>query len=714
MDVKNQLIVQDTSTKVSRPKQTIQDLEELYFNQQTKRKEYEQQINKNKLNYGQWLRYARWELEHNHDFARARSIMERALDVDIQHIPFWIQYIQFELINKNINHARNLLERAITKLPKVNKLWFFYIQTEEMLKNYTKVRELFERWIEWNPDESCWDAYIHFESRYEEIDNVRNIYKRYVSSHNDGEIWLKWIDYELTNNESDKLVIRAIFESAVDSFLEKLNSNGIENEELFSQIIAKWLRWESKCMEYDRVKQIRTILVSNDRFKFSAKIKNAIYNSINEVEAILGDKDSIESGIIFKRKAKYEKDIEEDPCNFESWWSLISIIIQSDEEALIRQTFKKAVSNIPSIEFGKSETWKKFILLWQRYAFWEEFDNKELELARQVWNDCIKILTHQYFTSGKIWIGLFEFELRNNALEGLTKARKTFGKAMGLMNKYGPKPKVIKYYIKFESKLAEWDRVRSIYQKWLELSIIFGLRCNRIVKRYLKFEMELGETERCESVLKMVLGLGNDERTARSFDQEDMFNLAVDFFTDEMKYEEIRMLYRDRIKLNPTTDNWIALALFESSIPSSAQLEEYLAVENEEFEIDIGEEQLTNTREVFNEADYYFKSRNDNESRKVILEAFKDYEEVNGDEISLNSINARLPERIKKRRNIDGIEEEYYDYIFNDEKEDDERDEDQDNLKETNNDDTEEKYKPPPASLNKFLANAKKWAESQN
>ncbi|KAI5955874.1 CLF1 [Candida jiufengensis] len=709
MEVKNQLIVQDTSTKLTRPKQTIQDLDELYSNQQTRRKEYEQQLNKNRLNYGQWLRYARWELEHNHDFARARSIMERALEVDIQHVPFWIQYIQFELINKNINHARNLLERAITKLPKVNKLWFTYIQTEEMLKNYTKVREIFERWIEWNPDESCWDAYIYFESRYEEIDNVRNIFQKYINSFNRGKIWLRWIDYELANNENDKLFIRAVFESAVDSLLEKLND--YESEELFPQIIAKWLNWEVKCMEFDRVKQIRSILLSDDKFQFSAKIKRLIYDSISEIEAIVGDKDSIESSIIFKRKAKYEQDVEEDPTNYDSWWSLLSIIVESNDLNLIRQTFEKSVSKAPSIDSSNIEKWKKYVLLVQRFAFWEEFDDRNIESARQVWNNSLKIIPHQVPTSEKIWIGLFEFELRNDPTNGLTKARKILGRALGQMNKYGPDQNIIKYYIKFEEKLKEWDRMRSIYQKWLELSLIFGLNCNGIIKRYLKFESYLEETDRCESLIKMVLDLCKDESLAQSFDQDEIFQLAIDFFTDEMKYEEIRKLYRNSVKTKPTVDNWINFALFESSIPSSEQLEEFLNAENEEFEVEVGEEQIMNTREIFKEAEKYYKKSNDNESRKFIVEAWRDYEEVNGNSISLEKITSKLLKKVKKRRNVDGIEEEYYDYEFNNDDEEEEEEDEEDDEEEDQRPEVE--VAKPPASLNKFLANAKKWAESQ-
>ncbi|KAI5970418.1 CLF1 [Candida margitis] len=689
METKHQLIFEDTTTKLSRPKQTIQDLDELYLNQQTKRKEFEQQLNKNRLNYGQWLRYARWELDHNHDFARARSIMERALDVDIEHIPFWTQYIQFELIHKNVNHARNLLERATSALPKVNKLWFLYVQTEEMLKNYQMVRQIFEKWLTWHPDESAWDAYIYFETRYDEVDNVRDIYQRYIQEYSQGEVWLKWINYELQNNEKDIEHVRAVFESAVDSILER-------NDEKFPEIVAQWLSWEVKCMEYDRVKMIRKLLLDETRFSLTTKIQSALYDAISEIERQVGDKNSIEESITLQRKARYKQDIEDDSTNYDSWWSYIDIVEQNRERDAVRQVFKDACRSIPQDTY-KSNKWRKFVMLWIRYAFWEEFDNNDTEAAKVVWNECLSVIPHKQFTSGKVWIGLAEFELRNDVDDGLTKFRKVMGRALGQMNKIGPKKNILNYYIATEKKLAEWDRVRQIYQKWLECALMFEQSCNVIVKEYLEFESSLGETGRCEFIFKIVNELmKNEDVSGACFDQREIFDMAVAFYTDEMKYDEIRKLYRDLVTTNPSADNWVSFALFESTIPTVDQLETFLQSNKDTFEVEVGDEQIGKTRDVFKEAESYFKKSNDTDGRKFILEAWKLYELTNGDEESVEVVNGKQPKRVKKRRTVDGIEEEYFEWEFPVDPTDQE----------------------PPTqtapSINKFLANARKWAESNH
>lgn len=41
----------------------------------------------------EWLKYALWEASQN-EFERARSVFERALDVDPRHIQLWVRMTQ--------------------------------------------------------------------------------------------------------------------------------------------------------------------------------------------------------------------------------------------------------------------------------------------------------------------------------------------------------------------------------------------------------------------------------------------------------------------------------------------------------------------------------------------------------------------------------------------------------------------------------------------
>lgn len=57
-------------------------------------------------------------------FCRARSIYERALDVDYRNVTLWLKYAEMEMKNRQVNHARNIWDRAITTLPRVNQFWY--------------------------------------------------------------------------------------------------------------------------------------------------------------------------------------------------------------------------------------------------------------------------------------------------------------------------------------------------------------------------------------------------------------------------------------------------------------------------------------------------------------------------------------------------------------------------------------------------------------
>src|ERR1700742_2637610 len=92
---------------VEAPTTRFADLEELHEFQGRKRKEFEDYVRRNRLNLGNWLRYAQWELEQK-EFARARSVFERALDTHATSVPLWLRYVDAELKTRNVLHARNL------------------------------------------------------------------------------------------------------------------------------------------------------------------------------------------------------------------------------------------------------------------------------------------------------------------------------------------------------------------------------------------------------------------------------------------------------------------------------------------------------------------------------------------------------------------------------------------------------------------------------
>lgn len=79
-----------------RPVTKITDPEELAEYQRKRRKEFEDNIRKNRSQVANWVKYAKWE-ESVSEMQRARSIFERALDVDHRSITLWLQYAEMEM-----------------------------------------------------------------------------------------------------------------------------------------------------------------------------------------------------------------------------------------------------------------------------------------------------------------------------------------------------------------------------------------------------------------------------------------------------------------------------------------------------------------------------------------------------------------------------------------------------------------------------------------
>eukprot|EP00798_Chlamydomonas_sp_ICE-L_P019500 gene19500-26163_t len=76
------------------PKVIITDPEELGEYRLKKRKEFEDLCRRvGRFNAGVWVKYAVWE-EAQKDFRRARSVWERAIDVNYRSVSYWLKAVR--------------------------------------------------------------------------------------------------------------------------------------------------------------------------------------------------------------------------------------------------------------------------------------------------------------------------------------------------------------------------------------------------------------------------------------------------------------------------------------------------------------------------------------------------------------------------------------------------------------------------------------------
>jgi len=603
----------------SQPKINVNDPEELAEYQRTKRKDFEDGIRKNRMQIANWIRYAKWE-ESVSELQRARSVFERALDIEHRNVGLWLQYAEMEMRNRQINHARNIWDRAITILPRASQFWLKYSYMEELIENLPGARQVFERWMEWEPDEQAWRTYINFELRYNEIDRARSIYQRFLHVH--GHDFKNWIGYAKFEEKHDYAANgRAVFEHAIEFF-------GDEN--LNERLLIAFAQFEERQKEYERARLIYQYGLDRLPNESTAEL----FKCLSLHEKKYGEQIRIENVILSKRKHQYEQLIAENPLNYDNWFDYLKLLMNEDvDREEVEDCFERAIANIPP--YMEKRYWRRYVWLWIYYAVYEELQAKDNEKCRAVYKAALEVIPHKKFTFAKLWIMFAQFELR---MLDVTAARKVMGNALGRCRS---KKKLYRFYIDMEVKLREFDRCRKLYEKFLShfetQSLVW---CD-----FARLEYQLGEIERARSILE--LGIQQENLDV----PEVLWKAFIDFEIDEGEHDRVRELYKSLLKHTNHIKVWASWTAFE-----------------------IGVDKIDEARKVFETANLEL-SNSSTEERLLLLETWRDFEKEHGTEETREAVQKLMPVRRKRRRRIqtaDGADaghEEYFEYEFPDKRE---------------------------------------------
>lgn len=328
------------------PKQKITDSTELADYRLRKRKEFEDLIRRVRWNISVWIKYAQWE-ESQKDFNRARSVWERALEVDYRNHTLWLKYAEVEMKNKFINHARNVWDRAVTLLPRVDQLWYKYIHMEEMLGNVAGARQIFERWMTWMPDQQGWLSYIKFEIRYNEMERARGIFERFVQCHPKVGAWIRYAKFEMKNGEVARA--RNCYERAIEK---------LADDEDAEQLFLAFAEFEERCKESERARCIYKFALDH----IPKGRAEDLYRKFVAFEKQYGDKEGIEDAIVGKRRFQYEEEVRKNPLNYDSWFDYIRLEENTGNKARTREVYERAIANVPPAE--EKRYWQRYIYLW--------------------------------------------------------------------------------------------------------------------------------------------------------------------------------------------------------------------------------------------------------------------------------------------------------------------------------------------------------------
>ncbi|XP_013390405.1 crooked neck-like protein 1 isoform X2 [Lingula anatina] len=599
------------------PKQKISDEEELKAYRLRKRKAFEDNIRKNRTVMINWIKYAGWE-ESQKEIQRARSVYERALDVDHRNITLWLKYAEMEMRNRQVNHARNIWDRAITILPRANQFWYKYTYMEEMLGNIAGSRQVFERWMEWQPEEQAWHSYINFELRYKELDRARNIYERFVLVHPEVKNWIKYAKFEEKNSYISSA--RNVYERAVEFFGEE-NMNEV--------LIIAFAKFEENQKEHERARVIYKYALDH-----LPKDKcQEIYKQYTVHEKKFGDRAAIEDVIVSKRRFQYEEQVKSNPHNYDAWFDYLRLLENEGNVDQTRELYERAIANVPPSQ--EKRHWRRYIYLWINYALFEELEAHDIDRTRQVYQACIEIIPHKKFTFAKIWLLYAHFEIRQKNLQ---MARKILGASIGKC----PKDKLFRSYIDMEIQLREFDRCRILYEKFLEFN---PENCTTWMK-YAELETILGDVERTRAIYELAIGQPKLDMP------EVLWKSYIDFEIEQEEYDRTRKLYRRLLERTQHVKVWASFAQFELCIDDPDAKER--------------------ARDVYRDGHKAMKKAEEKEERLMLLEAWREYEHEHGTEESLAEVEKQMPKKVKKRKKVqteDGSDagwEEYFDYIFPD------------------------------------------------
>jgi crooked neck len=621
--------------KLKAPTQRFADLEELHEFQGRKRKEFEDYVRRNRINMNNWLRYAQWELEQK-EYRRARSVFERALDVDSTSVQVWSRYVDAELKERNVNHARNVLDRAVTILPRIEKLWYKYVYLEETLSNIDGARSVFERWMQWEPSISAFSSYIKLEIRYSEYDRARAIYERFTIVHPSPNSFHKWAQFEEQYGTSD--LVREVFGTAIEVLQSDDAIQDPASQGSMQKLFIEYARFETRLKEIDRARAIYKFAL--DRMPRSRTVN--LQKAFTKFEKQFGDRDEVEDVILSKRRVYYEEQVRENPKNYDAWIDWVRLEELSGDMDRVRDVYERAISQIPPTQ--EKRHWRRYIYLWLFYAVYEESVSKDVERTRQIYQECIRLLPHKRFTFSKAWLSFARFEIRQDRI---TSARKLLGQAIGMC----PKDKLFKGYIELEMKLFEFNRCRTLYEKYIEWN---PSNCNTWIK-FAELERGLDDLDRARALFEIAV---NEPQLDMP---ELLWKAYIDLEAEEGQYDRTRALYERLLAKTDHVKVWISWAQFELSVPDA---DDSAASEDDE-DRPVSDAAKSRAREIFARAHTRLKELNATADRVALLNAWRSFEAAHGSTEDQEKIEKQMPRKVKKRRKLDDGEfEEYVDYVF--------------------------------------------------
>jgi crooked neck len=484
----------------SAPRRHVVDAAELADHRARARKEFEDHLRRQRYALATWLRYASWEAGQG-ELIRARSVFERALEVDFKHVPTWIRYAEVETRARFVNRARNVLDRAIGLLPRVDALWLRAVSLEETIGDTARARILFERWTTWEPPENAWLAFARFEERAGERARARAVHERLCAALPSSAAFIRYAKWEYKGGQS--AFARRVYETG---------ARVLTASERDAAFYTAFATFEASVGEIARARAILSAALSACPQTGSAR--DAASAALLAHDKTHGTTVAVEEALLDARRVKYQTALDIRATDYDAAWDWVRLEEAAAEGGIsskgggggggasggiseiaatrVRNAYQRATEGVPPVP--EKRFWRRYIYLFLSWAAWEELSAKDAARARSVLHTALRLVPHQKFTFGKLWLAAAQAELR--ALD-VNAARRLLGAALG----YCPKASILNGYMALEAALGDFDRVRKLAERGIALAPDSAIAWCRLAE----LEMSVAETDRARAVFELAI-----------------------------------------------------------------------------------------------------------------------------------------------------------------------------------------------------------------
>lgn len=561
---------------------------ELALYRQNSRKEFEEHVQRSFVDFGGWVRYAKWE-EEQEDPERVRKIYERALPHHGEKKEFWRQYAEAEQRIGTPEHARKVLHRATTSLPQCNELWLKYVALEQATHRDDHVRQIFQRWMAMKPDAFVWRLAVQFEcyrthsnapassggqpiANATQEERIRALLKDLVVHHNNAPSWAFYAGVELhslLHPERSIQVLHTALQALPNAnkevtlhllLAEALGAQGNVSEARTTLVrLLELCTRDAQCLPEVRERVFNALAAFERSTAAATSATQSPLERAAQEDALLNAQVRMRYRFIMdsaRQQQHQEQQLltsEEENRResvFDAYASLAALEMGSSSSGArppsgieassssAEDVLRAAIATQPrnDVEIQQHASLVMALSRWMMWSAGNTTTNGDVnEKCKDVLLKELQSFPHVRLHNAALWTETCRAILSCGTADAAQVVRRVLGQAIGQC----PDDELFQFYIWMEMEYLRgpdrFDRAREIYKSWLDR---FPLR-RTTWSSFAAFEFQHHEVDRADTILRMGITL-LQQRAKESKTASEKYRFL----------DEVDILWKDRLRLS--------------------------------------------------------------------------------------------------------------------------------------------------------------------